>query len=186
MLLYHVSFDRVKRFAPRVPQNISPGEDTTTPRICLSDSVIRCINARARQAWPIYNAMQAGVPIGFYVYEFQTDEFPPNALLYPEDIRKRGVIDATFWHEYWLLKPPRAVSETFFVVREATYQEDCAPSKWASSLSLEPSTDPTVHLAERFARQASKKLNESISTDIIYTEFAEELRPLWEMSKQHG
>lgn len=180
MNLYHVSFDRVERFTPKVPENYSYGEDDQTPRICLSDSVVRCINARPGQAWPIYYAKKAGIPVGFYVYQFHITDAPNAALLFPAEVAERGVRDAVYWHEYWLLEAPTAVTETFLEVRGITYQRGCAPAKWAHTLDLCETEDQAIHFAEKFARYTSKKLQEKITTDLLYEEFYKELRQLWD------
>lgn len=57
MKLYHLSYDPVPFFIPRVPKSRLPMEDAETPRICLSDRIERCVNAKpcqaqARCTWP--------------------------------------------------------------------------------------------------------------------------------------
>ena len=41
--LVHVSFDEVERFVPRVPKQICPDEDNTTPRICVAPNILSAI-----------------------------------------------------------------------------------------------------------------------------------------------
>lgn len=43
--MVHVSFDEVERFVPRVPKQICPGEDNTTPRICVAPNILSAIQA---------------------------------------------------------------------------------------------------------------------------------------------
>lgn len=47
--LYHVSYDLSseleKRFDPRLPSGPMRDKDITTPRVCLSDTIVSCFNA---------------------------------------------------------------------------------------------------------------------------------------------
>ena len=46
MKLYHVSYNKVDRFIPRVPKERAGGENDDIPRICFSDSIEKCIAAK--------------------------------------------------------------------------------------------------------------------------------------------
>ena len=47
--LYHVSYDLSskleQRFDPRLPSSPMRGENTSIPRVCLSDTIVGCFNA---------------------------------------------------------------------------------------------------------------------------------------------
>ena len=61
MKLYHLSYDPVPFFIPRVPKSRLPMEDAETPRICLSDRIERCVNAKPCQAQALYLAKEHGL-----------------------------------------------------------------------------------------------------------------------------
>ena len=44
-MIYHVSFDRVTEFIPKIQKNICPGEDATIPRICAVPTIEQALNA---------------------------------------------------------------------------------------------------------------------------------------------
>lgn len=104
MKLYHVSYDPIWFFNPRVPKSRLPMEDAETPRICLSDRIERCVNAKPCQAQALCLAKEYGLRVPLYVYEFDTDDIPPDLLVGPDElVGQYGVIDAKLNHEYWLL-----------------------------------------------------------------------------------
>lgn len=53
--LVHVSFDEVERFVPRVPKQICPDEDNTTPRICVAPNILSAIQAMPQGGTVAYN-----------------------------------------------------------------------------------------------------------------------------------
>lgn len=122
MKLYHVSYDPIPMLKPRVPDHRLPDEDCSTPRICLSDTIENCVNAKPGQATPLYLAEQFGLRVPLYVYEFDTEDIPYGALLEPKELTHSGkVSDAEYNHEYWLLdaeshtwKPDLNFSEVVF------------------------------------------------------------------------
>ena len=63
MKLYHVSYDPIWFFNPRVPKSRLPMEDAETPRICLSDRIERCVNAKPCQAQALYLAKEYGLRV---------------------------------------------------------------------------------------------------------------------------
>lgn len=117
MKLYHLSYDPVPFFIPRVPKSRLPMEDAETPRICLSDRIERCVNAKPCQAQALYLAKEHGLRMPLYVYEFDTDDIPPELLIGPADLAGQyGVIDARLNHEYWLLSGDVPYQETYYEV----------------------------------------------------------------------
>lgn len=107
--LYHVSYNKIDRFTPRIPQNRCPGENDSIPRICLSDSIEGCINALPCSAEPIRRAMNADASIGLFVYTFYPED--EETILCPEQI-SHMVPDALDNHEYWLMAEPDYFEET--------------------------------------------------------------------------
>ena len=104
MKLYHVSYDKIHRFIPGIPRYRLPGEDSVTPRICLSTSIERCINAKPHQAQALYLAREFGFWFPVYVYEFDTDRIPDSDLVKPERLFEQyHVDDAVQNSEHWLL-----------------------------------------------------------------------------------
>ena len=103
MKLFHVSYDRVPYFKPRIPKYRLPEEDAITPRICLSTTVERCVNAKPHQAQALYLAREFGFRMPVYVYEFDTDDIPEDKLIGPIQLRDQyDVEDAVENNEYWL------------------------------------------------------------------------------------
>ena len=117
MKLYHVSYDPIWFFNPRVPKSRLPMEDAETPRICLSDRIERCVNAKPCQAQALCLAKEYGLRVPLYVYEFDTDAIPPDLLVGPDElVGQYGVIDAKLNHEYWLLSGDVPYQEIYYEV----------------------------------------------------------------------
>ena len=116
MKLYHVSYNRVGRFIPRVPRERADHEDDKIPRICFSDSIERCISAKPSGPTTLEIAKREGIPVALYVYSIDTEDYDRFELLDPVDVCKHGVPDAHITHEWWLLREPYIVSESIVEV----------------------------------------------------------------------
>ena len=71
--LVHVSFDEVERFVPRVPKQICPDEDNTTPRICVAPNILSAIQAMPQGGTVAYNMARIGVPVVIHAYYIESD-----------------------------------------------------------------------------------------------------------------
>ena len=94
--LVHVSFDEVERFVPRVPKQICPDEDNTTPRICVAPNILSAIQAMPQGGTVAYNMARVGVPVVIHAYYIESD-----AILMPEQIVDK-VPDAVVTGEMWV------------------------------------------------------------------------------------
>lgn len=101
--LVHVSFDEVERFVPRVPKQICPDEDNTTPRICVAPNILSAIQAMPQGGTVAYNMARIGVPVVIHAYYIESD-----AILMPEQIADK-VPDAVATGEMWVMAVPAAV-----------------------------------------------------------------------------
>ena len=71
--MVHVSFDEVERFVPRVPKQICPDEDNTTPRICVAPNILSAIQAMPQGGTVAYNMARIGVPVVIHAYYIESD-----------------------------------------------------------------------------------------------------------------
>lgn len=101
--MVHVSFDLVEDFIPRVPRQICPNEDSTTPRICVAPDILSAIQAMPQGGTVTYNMARIGVPIIIHAYYIESD-----AILMPEQIADK-VPDAVATGEMWITQIPVAV-----------------------------------------------------------------------------
>ncbi|MBE6716638.1 MAG: hypothetical protein E7573_06935 [Ruminococcaceae bacterium] len=101
--LYHISYDTTeslkKEFIPRIPENIATGEDKSIPRICLCDSIERCINA-AEDNFGDYEEEDKAIII---VWEHEFCLFDDKLLCWQHLYENNLVPDAALTHEYWYL-----------------------------------------------------------------------------------
>lgn len=182
MTLYHVSYDRIPRFELRVPRNRLPYEDDTTPRICLSDSIEHCINAKSGQGQPLYLAKHYGFRVSLYVYEFDTNDIPSDALIAPDELVDRyHVADAKFNHEYWLLDADIPYKETRveFVDGGFIWPDDAHPYACALWLSFDESeTEEARRLEDSITKVNATKQDDFITTDMAILSCAEEIANL--------
>ena len=101
--LIHVSFDEVEQFIPRIPEQICPGEDNTTPRICAAPSVIKALQAIPQAGEVIYYMWRIGVPIIIHAYYLESP-----SVLTPDQIADK-VPDALATGETWITEIPESV-----------------------------------------------------------------------------
>lgn len=100
-------------FAPRIPQNPIPGEDKTTPRVCLCDSIEHCLDAVAES-----DRKKILLDGQLVAYPFRVDTDDVN-LLCTDDIVEK-VPDAHWTKEYWYLAP---VTLTGVIMQITAYSE---------------------------------------------------------------
>ena len=116
MKLYHVSYNKVDRFIPRVPKERAEGENDDIPRICFSDSIEKCIAAKPSGPTALEIAEEEGIPVCLYVYSINTEDYDKRDLFDPTEVFLWGVPDARITHEWWLLCEPDAISESVIEV----------------------------------------------------------------------
>jgi hypothetical protein len=107
--LVHVSFDEVERFVPRVPKQICPDEDNTTPRICVAPNILSAIQAMPQGGTVAYNMARIGVPVVIHAYYIESD-----AILMPEQIADK-VPDAVATGEMWVMENKPDISYRTFM-----------------------------------------------------------------------
>lgn len=117
MKLYHVSYDMVPAFNPRVPANRLPTEDGRTPRICFSTSIEKCINAKPGESRALRKMLGHRIPMMLYVYEIDTELLPPRTVVKPDVVQDIfGVEDAIENDEYWVttsIDPDESIVEVY-------------------------------------------------------------------------
>lgn len=169
MKLYHVSYDRIPEFELRIPQNRLPGEDSSIPRICLSTSIERCINAKPSQGQALYIAQQFRLRTALYIYEFDSSDIPADKLIRPDKLRRQfGVLDARVNGEHWLLDCTIPYRETRKEFSRGSFlpPDDCHPYAFALQLFLE---DDHSALAENIEAKVAK-MNQRIPGKRITTD----------------
>lgn len=107
--LYHASFTEgpgMHHFVPRIPDGINTDyEDASIPRICFSDSILKCISAIGSGS----RDLRQGGHVTVYRMPFPTSDFVTPEELYGKHL----VYDALENHEYWYLKPIDLVGTSY-------------------------------------------------------------------------
>lgn len=101
--MVHVSFDLVEEFIPRVPKQICPNEDSTTPRICVAPDKLSALQAIPQAGEVIHTMKVIGMPVIIHAYYLKSD-----AVLMPEQIADK-VPDAEATGEMWITDIPKSV-----------------------------------------------------------------------------
>lgn len=131
--LHHVSFDPVSNFIPRVPQNRLETEDAVTKRICLSTSIVHCLNARPSRGDAIAAALRRKFKLCLFVY---TADVPVTQLITPRELTAcYGVTDAEENEEYWALTP-QSFTQRIFIIQDAKLSDGLYSAPTVFSVSL--------------------------------------------------
>lgn len=188
MKLYHVSYDKISKFVPRIPKDRLLGEDGTVPRICLSISIENCINAKPNQAEALFLAREQGIPMPIYVYEFDSEQIPADKLVEPQILYdKYDVLDALDNKEYWLLDGTVPYVETRYECIGGNFLPADNDSSYAEVLWLTLARDKS-QLAERLEKAVfaySCMFGKSFTTDWVMINLADEIAGILE-AKQDG
>lgn len=114
MKMYHIStdiFKDIKEFVPRIPERKMNNEDSSIPRVCISDSIENCLNGLlylnnyrrfvCRDSETNFDIFSDGECYRvFKVYEFDIDSSV--SIKTPEYIYSNNLVpDALFNNEYW-------------------------------------------------------------------------------------
>lgn len=87
-------------FTPRVPETRAIEEDDKTPRICVSDTILRCLAAIDGVSTE-YLGSYSGVPTRpMYIYRLKGKGYRPT---------NEEVPDAYKTNEHWLLVPTKGI-----------------------------------------------------------------------------
>lgn len=105
-VLYHVSIDanlEPHHFIPRVPSRNLNGEDTTTPRICASDSINNCLQ---------------GCPDGYLFFTESAALQSAFLYVYEIDIEKIGYRNIRLWQELLDLVPDAYKTKEYWITKD--------------------------------------------------------------------
>lgn len=104
MTLYHVSFQPVSLFVPRIPETRAPGENETIKRICFSDSILHALHAIPNAGDILdYFINQENIPLILYVYSMESDQLADSDWMDWEQV-KAYVPDAILTKECWVMR----------------------------------------------------------------------------------
>ncbi|MFV0515806.1 MAG: hypothetical protein ACK5MV_00200 [Aminipila sp.] len=118
-LLWHVSFEPITQFELRVPAFRVEGEDNVTPRICMAENILDCLNAMPGGGYAVRGLMCLP-PEERILYAYASCENPKN-LIEPKELEEKyGVLDALVTKEHWLLEVPGDIKEIPMLVTGAT------------------------------------------------------------------
>lgn len=114
MKMYHISLDIFKNievFKPRVPKSRLKNEDSTIPRVCISNNLGNCLSGLTYMSkyWKYitddletnFSLLDDVCPRILKVYEFDIK----SELIFPEELYNKNLVpDANITQEYWSLK----------------------------------------------------------------------------------
>lgn len=131
---YHICRDVRKqpteKFEPRVPESVLEEEDSSTPRICLSETIEGCLSAAPWGGVFLEESIsdfldefgQDDYLISFRVYEFE--DVPESKITTSKDLVKKGlVMDAEITKEVWVRDHVLNPSKSYVVGLESYFEE---------------------------------------------------------------
>lgn len=130
MKMYHISLDIFKNievFIPRVPKSIIKNEDSTIPRVCISDNLKNCLMGMTYMSkywkrvtddcdtnFELFDGDEV-CPRILKVYEFEIED----SLVTPEELNDKNLVpDAIQTNEYWSLKEISPVKNYFIKIKD--------------------------------------------------------------------
>ena len=148
-------------------------------RICFSESICYAINSKPHQAWPIYYALNGGMPIGIYVYVIDVSTISSDAFMSLEEVFQMGVPDAKKWREYWLLPPPRMIKTCYYAVLDADFSVLSGDSEFMllKRISLGQTLGAEYHFLENFVDKHPDL--KSFNVEKLLEEFHDEMADLY-------
>ena len=171
--LVHVSFDEVERFVPRVPKQICPDEDNTTPRICVAPNILSAIQAMPQGGTVAYNMARIGVPVVIHAYYIESD-----AILMPEQIADK-VPDAVATGEMPMRVDRNGTRERFLVwygeLKRVRYQDN-----WRNLSTRTARNQKAVEWFMENKPDISYRTFMSNMDDELLKSFHVELQEVWE------
>lgn len=104
-MLYHCSFETVKRFVPRIPTFRAPGENGSIKRICLSESIEQAVTAMSEGGNALLGMLLCKeiFPPILHIYECKRGK----KFIPPEKLEEKSLVgDASATREWWALESP--------------------------------------------------------------------------------
>lgn len=123
MIFYHLTLDlnskKDKVFIPRIPNEeiTVPGEDLSTPRICVSSTIEGCLSSAPWGGRSLDEIIFSnGCSQLIKVYEFNIEDIAPKNLVSPKDLYQSDrVRDAEITNEYWIINQNISSSKSYFI-----------------------------------------------------------------------
>ena len=129
MKFYHISLDLendIKAFKPTIPNEEIRlcNEDSTTPRICVSNSIEGCLSAVPWGGIDFENQFDTD-HIVFKVYEFEPKDILNGNLIKPDYLYKEDLVrDAKFTGEHWIVNQElKPIKSYLAIVNINDYEE---------------------------------------------------------------
>lgn len=126
-MLYHISVCEVKDFSPRIPEYRCKGEDSKTPRICMSTDILGCLSGIPRGDEVLAGLLNLSyakkIPSILHLYSvdesnlLEEDYYSTNYL-----VENNLVPDAKDNKEVWLLKKVKFNHEIILISDFTTSQ----------------------------------------------------------------
>lgn len=168
--LYHVSFDPVPCFIPRVPQDRLETEDAVTKRICLSTSITHCLNARPSKGDAIAAALRRKFKLCLFVY---AADVPIDQLVTPAELTSlHGVTDAEENQEYWALTPQK-FTQQIYVLQDAELSDAFYTAPTVFSVKLQEVGEVPKDSIFWQVQKLNSLLQKNIQTDYVVGSFDE-------------
>lgn len=167
-ILYHVSFDPVKKFDLRVPKSRCPGEDKKTPRICFSERMELAVSSMPQGGQALRGMLNLKGMITPILHCYMCADWEqPHGTFLPPDKIKNKVGDAEGTREWWAIKIPK-VNHVIMQVFDATFKE--STDKFGNSGVIVTSIDhDVIHELPRNAPEIFFKNGKSYSMRTLFS-----------------
>lgn len=128
MKLYHISKCKInnKTFSPQIPIYHNQLENSTIPRISVSDSIEGCVGSINRWLGKTKNGIiEFDTFTEAWVYEFDTDDINPKNILNPKFIKENYFIfDAPYTKEHWIINQTVSPRDEYLVLIQNSEYKD--------------------------------------------------------------
>lgn len=158
MKLYHVSYRPIDHFELRIPAYRLFDEDAETPRICCSNTIENCINAKPERTDFLDLCIERNLPCVLFIYTFEVDPLDPN-IVSSKELEQRGLVpDALQNQEFWMCNRIYPYEESIFKITKAV-----SLGKGVDKVTLKPIESIEdycfVWLSEIYSRKAQTNID---------------------------
>lgn len=167
MKLYNLTYDLTDmstELVPKIPDSAGDGEDKTTPRVCLADSLEHCLQA--------FGSQYRNLNSQFLVREVEVDK-NSEYLKTPLELKNdEKVPDALENNEYWYLEPIKCnvkKAKIIDVDTEFTIAWTCIP------------IEKCMEIVSKYSSIDVEKYNDSVELYKVFIDWANENKKWDEM-----
>lgn len=174
-MLYHVSLEEVNFFEPRIPSLTLLDEDTTTKRICFSNTLEGALSA-LQGSIKLYDGLiniskDYNCPAIIHIYSIEEENIGDDFII-DNRVVSMKVPDAIITGEVWVTKPIdiKEMNHQIIVLTDFNYKDEKFLRNWAiykiEKIFYRLATEKEIELNKKYWSKFAKDIKQDLDKEL--------------------